>query len=701
MGYQIRVNCPCGKVLKIPDKYAGKKGRCPNCGKKLGIPTLDEIQQKLQQPKEEGEVRNCPTCGAFIQPGDEVCVSCRMNLKTGEWDTEGKSVAKAAPGKIQYVAVSVVCAALILAGIFLVSQLDTSESSATENIAENMAANAAEAKTPLQKELEDLKSRSASSPTASAQDSGEREKRDTVAKELEAAKAQDALESEAREAYQKLFAAISGEENSLRRWSAFRDLRNQYRNTKFIQNLGEKGNPLEDAVAHAKSEKEKLQATFDQGEYRQVLERGVRWLGRSLGGLCAQEELGAELAASAEICHQAALKWRVEPTTGEETPVAESQEDRALLSVKDKVAMFHRESGSNEWLSLYAFYRRQVKNWEFMQLPEQIEPLAKDARNLLQKFPDDPDLARIEELHEESRLLMNFWKSSIAALHSLKGQEINLLLKETCVNRFETGLLTDFDSGKIYLKTKEEPDPKTFTLSELSPRGLGMLVTRVREKNQDLYVELACFYYVNEDCYQTRDYCEKALEKGAEGYAIAKYQKWAMGRIEEETAKQRDSLAKLQAQRDEAVLQQEAQSLARIRENAWKLIETRLIREYQADNTRVVFDLLETLKEDVPRDELIKINRECQQRHGLSLYEISNETMRYCTVCRNSGKIKCAPCRGQGYTEREVKIKTGSSVRKKFCDACGGSGEIYCSHCYHKRHNRRYSMLVEFYDEVD
>jgi len=28
----------------------------------------------------------CPTCGAYLNPQDEICVSCRTNLKTGEWN---------------------------------------------------------------------------------------------------------------------------------------------------------------------------------------------------------------------------------------------------------------------------------------------------------------------------------------------------------------------------------------------------------------------------------------------------------------------------------------------------------------------------------------------------------------------------------------------------------------------------------------
>src|SRR5438874_1400870 len=35
------VNCKCGKELKLPDKYASKKVRCPGCKTVLVIPPLE------------------------------------------------------------------------------------------------------------------------------------------------------------------------------------------------------------------------------------------------------------------------------------------------------------------------------------------------------------------------------------------------------------------------------------------------------------------------------------------------------------------------------------------------------------------------------------------------------------------------------------------------------------------------------------
>jgi DNA-directed RNA polymerase subunit RPC12/RpoP len=34
----IRFVCPCGKKLKMPAHYAGRSGKCPQCGAQLRIP---------------------------------------------------------------------------------------------------------------------------------------------------------------------------------------------------------------------------------------------------------------------------------------------------------------------------------------------------------------------------------------------------------------------------------------------------------------------------------------------------------------------------------------------------------------------------------------------------------------------------------------------------------------------------------------
>lgn len=53
----ISTKCPrCGKVLKVRDEAAGKKGKCPGCGELLIVPspgqeTLFELKPRVRLPK--------------------------------------------------------------------------------------------------------------------------------------------------------------------------------------------------------------------------------------------------------------------------------------------------------------------------------------------------------------------------------------------------------------------------------------------------------------------------------------------------------------------------------------------------------------------------------------------------------------------------------------------------------------------------
>jgi len=38
----IHVRCSCGKLLKVNDKLAGTRGRCPACGQVLDVPLLKD-----------------------------------------------------------------------------------------------------------------------------------------------------------------------------------------------------------------------------------------------------------------------------------------------------------------------------------------------------------------------------------------------------------------------------------------------------------------------------------------------------------------------------------------------------------------------------------------------------------------------------------------------------------------------------------
>lgn len=51
----IRLLCSCGKRVKVSASFAGKIGRCPQCGKRMPIPSLDVIEAKMKEMKKKGQ----------------------------------------------------------------------------------------------------------------------------------------------------------------------------------------------------------------------------------------------------------------------------------------------------------------------------------------------------------------------------------------------------------------------------------------------------------------------------------------------------------------------------------------------------------------------------------------------------------------------------------------------------------------------
>lgn len=671
MAYQIRVNCTCGKVLKIPEQYAGKKGRCPNCGKKISVPGIAEIGQKIADRKEEPEpeVRHCPTCGAYLNPGDEVCVSCHTNLKTGEWDSEGRRGSVPSPSKGRYLAVAAVCALLIIGGIFILSQLEP------------------------KKPLEIARERGTSPPARTEPP------RSPVLPAVQPQANQNVREDAARQDYDKILQKTEGEEYAIKRWVAFREFSARYEGTECLKRLNEQVNPLEKAVQTARAEKDRLRRLFEEQKYTEVLRQGTDWLGKLVRQTYSEEtDLQAELVEYVKVCQDAAINYR-EPVAAEQI-VAVNRDEEELRDIQQRYEMYAQDE-KGQWRTLESYYRQKAKAWEFSSLVKQIEPLELKARRLQDTYKDDPILQKIIEIYAEAQTLQRFWQCVENAVRALEKSDkaVNLLLKQGDQG-MATGKIVKYEDGTIHLTT-EKNESRTIKLRDLSARALVMLVARNQERSPQFCAAAACFYYVNNDPFECRTYCDRALDKGIAEEEVAKYRQWALGEIAELERVQAQSEASKQQEESEKAQAKAEAELAQIRKKAWDIIYKKLLPEYRRDNTKMIFEHLETLKNLVPRDELIKINDELKSREGQSLYDIADEAFKYCTLCKNTGKVKCAPCKGTGIIEYTKTLIETETTTKKYCKACGASGEIYCQRCYEKRHNRRYCMIVDFYDEID
>ena len=43
----IKFKCSCGQVLSVPDKMAGKQGKCPKCKHRFVLEEPDEVELEL------------------------------------------------------------------------------------------------------------------------------------------------------------------------------------------------------------------------------------------------------------------------------------------------------------------------------------------------------------------------------------------------------------------------------------------------------------------------------------------------------------------------------------------------------------------------------------------------------------------------------------------------------------------------------
>ncbi len=84
----IKFKCKCGQIAAVKEEWAGKRTKCPGCGRLLTIPpplplsTSDVIEP---EPAPSGAAREskCPTCGETIAAAAVICLTCGFDVRTG------------------------------------------------------------------------------------------------------------------------------------------------------------------------------------------------------------------------------------------------------------------------------------------------------------------------------------------------------------------------------------------------------------------------------------------------------------------------------------------------------------------------------------------------------------------------------------------------------------------------------------------
>ncbi len=87
----IRVACQCGAAFQAKDALAGKRVKCPKCGRALDIPKPQvakapaPLADLLEDAHvEEAVIPRCPECKAELKTGAVLCVVCGYDLKLGK-----------------------------------------------------------------------------------------------------------------------------------------------------------------------------------------------------------------------------------------------------------------------------------------------------------------------------------------------------------------------------------------------------------------------------------------------------------------------------------------------------------------------------------------------------------------------------------------------------------------------------------------
>src|SRR5438270_674588 len=76
----IAVTCECGRYFETPEANAGRRARCPTCGREFTLPTLDAKPEVLYLPDEPGPTRTSGEAVASLVFGLFFMFACLTGL---------------------------------------------------------------------------------------------------------------------------------------------------------------------------------------------------------------------------------------------------------------------------------------------------------------------------------------------------------------------------------------------------------------------------------------------------------------------------------------------------------------------------------------------------------------------------------------------------------------------------------------------
>jgi predicted RNA-binding Zn-ribbon protein involved in translation (DUF1610 family) len=87
----IEFKCSCGNDFIVAEKYAGKQGKCPKCGKILTVPQQSTVVNNSSKDIIYGKKQICPICKWPIasEEPQTVCPSCHIKYHSACWKENG------------------------------------------------------------------------------------------------------------------------------------------------------------------------------------------------------------------------------------------------------------------------------------------------------------------------------------------------------------------------------------------------------------------------------------------------------------------------------------------------------------------------------------------------------------------------------------------------------------------------------------
>ena len=105
MTVQINITCDCGKTVRVREAKAGRRGKCPGCGKRIDLPSAEFISAHDGEKMDLDELRSSVAefdSGQHPPVGRSGTPSHSVPSRTGKGKrkrkSSGKGLAPAAPG---------------------------------------------------------------------------------------------------------------------------------------------------------------------------------------------------------------------------------------------------------------------------------------------------------------------------------------------------------------------------------------------------------------------------------------------------------------------------------------------------------------------------------------------------------------------------------------------------------------------------